>query len=122
MSIMKLATDFKDLLDLPIADGHLFDTWAWEQRTLEACDINETDIAKAKEPWTRYENIRHAINDARIFDSPTRNQGFFYSKPSEYLAIAFYVSGRPNEQILSEIEKLVKCKCPNLILHQKFQI
>jgi hypothetical protein len=122
MSIMKLATDFKDLLDLPIADRHLFDTWAWEQRTLEACDINETDIAKAKEPWTRYENIRQAINDARIFDSPTRNQGFFYSKPSEYLAIAFYVSGRPNEQILSEIEKLVKCKCPNLILHQKFQI
>jgi hypothetical protein len=122
MSMMKLATDLKDYLDLPIEDGHLFDTWAWEQRTLEACNINGPDITKAKEKWMRYEKIQEAILDAGIFDSPAVSQGFFYSKPSEYLAIAFYESSRPKAQILNEIEKLVICKCPNLILHQKFQI
>jgi len=49
-------------------------------------------------------------------------QGLSFSKPSEYLAIAFYESGRPKAQILNEIPKLVICKCPNLILHQRIMI
>jgi hypothetical protein len=121
MSTIKLATDFKDYLDLQIADAHLFDTWAWEVKTLEACDINEPDITKAKEPWTRYENIQSLIDDAGIFTPATRSQGFSYSKPSEYLAIAFYESGRLRAQILKDIEKLTHRKCPNLILYQKLQ-
>jgi hypothetical protein len=113
MSVMKWATDLKDYLGLPINDGHLFDTWAWEQRTLEACNIEE---------WKRYSEIHTEILDAKVFESPSRVQGFYYSKPSEYLAIGFYESNRPKAQILNEIEKLVACKCPNLILYQKFQI
>jgi hypothetical protein len=122
MSMMKLATDFKDYLDLSIDDGHLFDAWAWEQKTLESCNINDPDITKAKDKWTRYEKIREAILDAGVFESPAVSQGLFFSKPSEYLAIAFYESGRSKAQILKEIEKLVICKYYNLTRHQKFQI
>jgi hypothetical protein len=98
---MKLTTDFKNYLDLPIDDGHLFDTWAWEQKTLEACNINGPDTMKAKEPWTRYENIQEMILDPHIYDSSAIGQGFFDSKPSEYLVVAFYKSGRPEAQIVN---------------------
>jgi hypothetical protein len=87
---MKKATELKNYLNLP--DGHLFDTWAWEQRILEVYNKENN-----KENWLRYETIRHAIH---IFDSPTGYQGMYYSKPSEYLAIGFYESNRPKEQIL----------------------
>lgn len=105
--MVKMATDLKDYLNLPIEDGHRFDTWAWEQRTLEACNINGPNITKVKIKWDRYQKILEVILDAGIFDSPSTCQGFFYSKPSEYLAIAFYESGRPDAQILNEIQKLV---------------
>lgn len=122
MSMMTLATDLKDYLDLQIDDAHLFDTCTWENRVLEGCNRKEPDIEKAKEPWTRYTDIREAIMKAGVFESPAECQGRYYSKPAEYLAIAFYDSGRPKAQIINEIEKLVICKCPDLLLHQKFQI
>jgi hypothetical protein len=118
MSIMKWATDLKDYLELPIDDGHHFDTWAWEQRTLEGSNINGPDGSKARENWKRYQDIREDILDAGILDSPAMAQGFFYSKPSEYLAIGFYESNRPKVQILNEIMKLVARKSPHFILHQ----
>ena len=62
------------------------------------------------------------ILDPHIFDSLAIGQGFFYSKPSEYLAIALYELGRHEAQIVGEIEKLVACKYPNLILYQEYRI
>ena len=109
---MKHATDLKNYLDLPIPDGHLFDTWTWEQRTLEACNVCGPDALQAKENWFRYSNIRKTIHNAHVFDSPTGFQGLFYSKPSEYLAIGFYESKRPKVQILEEIDKLLTRKSP----------
>jgi hypothetical protein len=63
MSVMKWATDLKDYLGLPIDDGHLFDTWAWEQRILEACNVNGI------EEWKRYSEIHTAILDVKVFES-----------------------------------------------------
>jgi hypothetical protein len=109
-ALMTLATNYKDYLELEIADGDLFDTWPWQVKILEACDINEPDQRKAREPWTRYQKIHSAIHDAGIFPHPAPGQGLGYSKPSEYLAIAFYDSGRPEAQILDEIQKLARRK------------
>lgn len=111
MSMTKLATDFKEYLDLPIADAHLFDTWAWERKLLEACNK-----AGLKEKWDYYQEIRSAILKAKVFNLPARIQGRSFSKPSEYLAIAFYESGRQKAQILDEIQKLAACKCCNIII------
>jgi hypothetical protein len=110
---MKLATDFKNFLELHIEDGHLFDTWAWEMKTLHACNAKAdkgVDIPEAREAWKRYQEIRHLILEANIFIPPALSWGLSYTKPSEYLTIAFYKSGRPEAQILAEIEKLVVSK------------
>ncbi|OBT68175.1 hypothetical protein VE03_02403 [Pseudogymnoascus sp. 23342-1-I1] len=103
LSMTKLATEMKTYLDLPIVDAHLFNVVSWERRLGE--EIYKR-VTKEKAPWTRYNNILSMIREAHIFASPVGNQGLFYSKPSEYLAIAFYGSGRSMAQISSDIEKL----------------
>lgn len=110
MSVMKLATDYKNYLDLSIDDCHLFDTWAWEQRILTACSNQLQSIEEGPEIWRQYQDIRKVVFDSHVFDSPVAGQGLFYLKPVEYLAIALCESSRPMAQILAEVEKIVRCK------------
>ena len=102
-ALTRVATICKDLLQLPIEDAHLFDTWAWQQEQ------------EPNEQWDRYSKIRHAIHDAAVFGHPEPHQGFFFGKPTEYLAIAFVKSGRPMEQVLAEIKKIRIRRFPTLI-------
>ncbi|KFY84331.1 hypothetical protein V500_09408 [Pseudogymnoascus sp. VKM F-4518 (FW-2643)] len=93
-ALTRAATICKDLLQLPIEDARLFDTWAWQQEQ------------ESNERWDRFLKIRHAIHDASVFGHPEPYQGYFFAKPTEYLAIAFVKSGRPMEQVLAEIKKI----------------
>ncbi|KFZ12620.1 hypothetical protein V502_07010 [Pseudogymnoascus sp. VKM F-4520 (FW-2644)] len=104
MSMIKLATEMKNYLGLPIEDARLFDVLSWEARLVSG--MHYKDITKEDSPWTRYKDIISMIRKACIFDSPVGNQGLFYPKPSEYLAAALYDSGRSMVQIASDIEKL----------------
>lgn len=101
LSMIKLATEMKNYLDLLIKDAHLFDVLLWEERLIE--EMHHKGLMKEKEPWERYKGIVSMIRHPNIFDSPV---GLFYTKPSEYLAIAFYGTGRSMVQIASNIEKL----------------
>ncbi|OBT86114.1 hypothetical protein VE02_05434 [Pseudogymnoascus sp. 03VT05] len=92
--LTRIATRCKVFLQLRIEDAHLFDTWTWRQE-------QEPD-----KQWDRFVKIREAIHDASVFGHPAPNQGFFFEKPTEYLAIAFVKSGRPMEEVLAEIEML----------------
>ncbi|ELR08992.1 hypothetical protein GMDG_00610 [Pseudogymnoascus destructans 20631-21] len=89
-----VATRYKAFLELQMEDAHLFDTWAWVQEQ------------EPNEQWDRFSKIHDAIHDASIFGHPAPSQGFFFAKPTEYLAIAFVKSGRSMEQVLAEIKKL----------------
>lgn len=104
-SLTRTVTRYKDLLQLPIEDAHLFDTWAWKQEQ------------KPDEQWDDYLTIYAAIHYASVFGHPEPNQGYFFAKPTEYLAIAFVKSGRLMEQVHAEIEKLVASRFPSLIVH-----
>ena len=110
MSVMKRATDYKNYLGLSIDDCHLFDTWAWEQRTLRACSNQRQIIEEGLEKWRQYKDIRTTVFNSRVFDPPVAGQGLTYLKPIDYLAIALYESNRSMAQILAEVEKMVKCK------------
>ncbi|KFY46316.1 hypothetical protein V494_00498 [Pseudogymnoascus sp. VKM F-4513 (FW-928)] len=99
MSLMEVATRYKNFLELPIEDCHLFDTYAWE--AWHNGGENE---------WHPYEEIRARILDASIFGLPVGNQGFLYTKPSEYLAIGFIKSGQSKAQMLAYTEKLTVFK------------
>lgn len=100
----RVATICKNLLQLPIEDAHLFDAWAWQLKL------------EPNEQWERFSRIHDAIHDASVFGHPAPHQGFFFAKPTEYLAIAFVKSDRPMEQVLAEIEKIRIRRFPTLIL------
>ncbi|OBT96019.1 hypothetical protein VE01_06796 [Pseudogymnoascus verrucosus] len=101
LSMIKLATEMKNYLGLSIKDAHLFDVLSWERRIVAEMYCNK--LMREKAPWARYTGIVSLIRHPNIFDSPV---GLFYTKPSEYLAIAFYGTGRSMVQIASDIEKL----------------
>lgn len=100
--MMKWVTNCKNYLDLTIDDAHLFDSWGWQQQFWSSKDYkSQMDV---------YEKIFKAVADARIVDYPTREQGWFFTKPRDYLTIAFYESGRTKAQIMADIENLVNCE------------
>lgn len=95
LSMIKLATEWKDCLDLPMVDAHLFDVIPWFEGLGEFTEANT--------PWPLYCHIHYLILRANIFDRPV---GTFYYKPVEYLAIALCESDRSLMQISRDIEKL----------------
>jgi hypothetical protein len=101
LSMIKLATEMKNYLGLSIKDAHLFDVLSWERRIV--AEMYRNKLMREKAPWARYTGIVSLIRHPNIFDTPV---GLFYTKPSEYLAIAFYGTGRSMVQIASDIEKL----------------
>jgi hypothetical protein len=103
LSMINLVTELKDYMGLPMVDAHLFDVCTWMETLLIKCRHNP-GISSAEKPCKLYHNIYRMVFDAKIFDPPV---GFSYSKPTEYLAIAFYESGRSTEQISYDIEKLI---------------
>lgn len=103
LSMTKLATDIKNYLDLPIADAHLFDIWAWHLKQ------------EPNEQWDRFSRIHEAVHTAPVFGYPEPEQGLFFNKPFHYLAIAFVKSGRSMEQVHADIENLIDRKSPTLI-------
>jgi hypothetical protein len=104
LSMIKLATLWKNFLGLLIVDAHLFDVCTWKEKRSQGIHPKDIRMANSNKQCTRYRNIYHMVFDAKIFDPPVE---YFYTKPLEYLAIAFYESGWSMEQIGCDIEKLV---------------
>lgn len=50
------------------------------------------------------------IMDADLFDEPTADQGWPYTKPEKYLAAACLDSGVSREAVASAIADMVACK------------
>ncbi|KFY45212.1 hypothetical protein V495_03076 [Pseudogymnoascus sp. VKM F-4514 (FW-929)] len=88
LSMIKLATEWKDCLGLPMVDAHLFDVIPWFEGLGEFTEANT--------PWLLYSHLHYQILRANIFDRPV---GTFYSKPAddESTRVLYITSAPPNK-------------------------
>ena len=114
---IKLASEYKDILELNFADCEDFDYGSWE----------ETAILERKDPSARsfkydlYAKYRKIIDDADVFDPPAREAGWTYTKPYEYLAVACLESGFDTDKVKGAVATLLagrglKCNWTTLSL------
>jgi hypothetical protein len=122
MSLMRLATDFKDFLKLRFPDCAMYDVEAWKTRYyLEARQQDEVgQIANEKTRKFR-EITKLIVREPRIFDGCLMTeQGLTYVKPREYLSIALVESEMSLTQVETELNKCQACKSwiPSLLMRQ----
>ncbi|KAI9371983.1 hypothetical protein BJX61DRAFT_543127 [Aspergillus egyptiacus] len=110
LSAMTLASQYVSFLDIQFPDCLRFDTEAWcNDLALKVAKNGDTKGAKSK--FEKYKELRGYIMDAKLFDKPMSSQGFSYTKPWEYLAIALVESSSLGiDEIRDKIDDLVKLK------------
>ncbi|KAL4943013.1 hypothetical protein BDV06DRAFT_221620 [Aspergillus oleicola] len=110
LSAMTLASQYVSFLDIQFHDGLMFDTEAW-CNDLALKVAKEGDSKGTKSKLEKYKEVRGYIMDTKLFDRPVASQGFSYTKPWEYLAIALVESSPLSiDEIRDKIDGLVKFK------------
>ncbi|PKY00237.1 hypothetical protein P168DRAFT_276102 [Aspergillus campestris IBT 28561] len=109
LSTITLASHYVSFLDLQFPEGLVFDTETWRNNlALEVAKDDHCEDAKSK--LERFTDIRRHIMNVKVFDKPLGSQGFFYTKPPEYLAIALVDSSLSMDEIRVKIDSLVRLK------------
>ncbi|KAJ5130780.1 uncharacterized protein N7515_006819 [Penicillium bovifimosum] len=110
LSAMTLASQYVSFLDIQFPDGLTFDTEAW-RNNLALNVAKDGDSKGAKSKLEKFHEVRGYIMDTKLFDRPMASQGFSYTKPWEYLAIALVESSSLSiDEIRDKIDGLVKLK------------
>ncbi|KAL9583856.1 MAG: hypothetical protein Q9212_002474 [Teloschistes hypoglaucus] len=110
LDTMTVATGYKDILGLDVADCHLFDLEEWKTTNAQS---GEPSTIKGKAPeisnqsWQTYERFHRMILKSDIFADPTGNSGWAYDKPVGYLAAAFIESQFNHENVVEALETLL---------------
>lgn len=105
LSVLKLATNYASYLGLDFPDAFKVDTDGW----LKAASMNlENDEKSTAATWyERVQEVRSRIIKKRLFDKPGPSQGWPYSKPRDYLAIALLSSSWDQPKIFEAIDTLL---------------
>jgi hypothetical protein len=101
---MAHATYYKDCLSLDYPDCNAFEIESWTD------PLYESNQQEAKEKIRRYDNAYDLIFDAGLFSAPLEDQGWSYSKPKHYLAIALVESLKSKEEVVEAINILKTSK------------
>lgn len=90
ISIIRFATNCKDLLKISFPDCAQFDMDDWYTKTtVQAAGSDERLRSRAKEPLKRWTAVYGLIEASQIFPEAEINvQGWPYPKPEKYLAVA----------------------------------
>jgi hypothetical protein len=105
---MQLATNYKDFLGLDFPDCHEFCVEGWKDPLHIAASSQKSREARAK--LEREQEIRDMIQGKSIFFEPSGDQGWPYSKPPIYFAIALAESKMTEDQVEEALSKLANCK------------
>ena len=103
---MAYATYCKDFLDLDFPDCNACEVESWEY------PLYQSKQKEAKEKIRRYDDIYGLIGGAGLFTAPVGGQGWRYSKPGHYLAIALVESQKSREEVIEAIGILKAGKSP----------
>jgi hypothetical protein len=108
LAAMQLASRYVSFLELQFPDGLTFDTEAWcNDLALKA--VNDDCSTDAQSKLEKYKQVRGYIMDTDLFGRPMVGQGFWYTKPTEYLAIALVESSSLSiDDICDTIDRLVR--------------
>jgi hypothetical protein len=106
---MAYATYYKDVLGLDYPDCNAYEIESWTY------PLYESNQQEAKEKIWRYNIIYNFIVDVGLFSAPLEGQGWPYSKPEHYLAIALVESQKSKEEVIEAINILMAGK--SFILH-----
>ncbi|KAJ5533874.1 hypothetical protein N7527_000128 [Penicillium freii] len=109
LAAMQLASQYVSFLELQFPDGMAFDTEAWCNDL--ALKVVNDDCSTARSKIEKYEQVREYIMDKDLFGRPMVGQGFWYTKPTEYLAIALLESSSLSiDEIRDTIDRLIRLK------------
>ncbi len=103
IGMTKFATEYKNVMGLDFMDCDKFDFELW----LKNIHYGAT---KSKEKWTTYMKSLTMIDDARVFDQPLAGDGWAYTKPASYLAVAAVECGLSTEALAEAVAKVLTCK------------
>jgi hypothetical protein len=97
---MAYATYYKDVLGLDYPDCNACEIESWTN------PLYESNQQEAKEKIRRYNITYKFIVDAGLFSAPLEGQGWSYSKPKHYLAIALVESRKSKGEVIEAINIL----------------
>ena len=97
---MTRATSYKDILGLDYLDCTACSVEGWTY------PLYASKQKEAKEKLSRYNTYRGLIHVAKIFSTASDGQGYYYTKPEQYLAIAFVESQRTRGELEQAISTL----------------
>ncbi|KAL8856123.1 MAG: hypothetical protein Q9178_007248 [Gyalolechia marmorata] len=110
LKVMKLATEYKNMLGLDFHDCHMFDLEEWEARA----GTTATSRGKAPEAsgprWDTYQTFRSKVARAGLFPKPTPGQGWEFNKTWGYLAVAFVEANFDAQTVSDALAKLLAGK------------
>lgn len=117
---MAYATYCKDVLGLDYPDCNACEIESWTN------PLYESNQQETKEKIRTYNIIYKFIVDAGLFSAPSKGQGWSYSKPKHYLAIALVESRKSEEEVIEAINILkagklfisALCSSPYLTMKQ----
>ena len=95
MEVMKLATEYKNILGLNYIDCHEFDYETWFR------------FKRAPQMQKKYEEYQHLVFAKEVFPNPSPTQGLSYVKPLDYLAVAFVESGLSSNAVQEAIATIL---------------
>ncbi|KAL8927113.1 MAG: hypothetical protein Q9172_001535 [Xanthocarpia lactea] len=110
LRVMKLATEYQNMLGLNFEDCHMFDLEEWEARA------GTTATSKGKAPetsgqrWNTFDTCRSMVAEAGLFPKPTPGQGWEFDKTWGYLAVAFVEAGFDAQTVSDALAKLLAGK------------
>ncbi|EEP80125.1 predicted protein [Uncinocarpus reesii 1704] len=111
LSVLKLATKYASYLNLDFPDAFKIDTDSClKAASLKEMDLENDDKSTAATWYERVQEVRSRIIEKRLFDKPGPSQGWAYSKPRDYLAIALLSSSWDQERIFQAIDTLLVLK------------
>lgn len=103
LELTKVATEYKNVMGIDCVDCDKFDYESWVEAVLDG-------EIKLKEKWNTHLEFQGIIDQAYVFDEPSAEEGWSYSKPPSYLAVAAVECGLSAEAVAEAVAKILACK------------
>ena len=103
LEAMKAASEYKNIIGIDYVDCNDFDLRSWEYNAHHRAGGKASH--EMGEKWLKYARYRRIILNADLFTEPTLDQGWYYTKPYEYLAAACVDGGLDEESVNKAVLK-----------------